>query len=124
MGKRQTPLFPELAGDATIISAGQGATEFAGTENPRYQRVLQALWLGARSRKQIDSIAGAANGPQVISNLRDLGLALPCRMVPGIDRDGRPIRFGVYELDDADRKKVRHWRRKRERQAREASHGE
>jgi hypothetical protein len=124
MAKPESPLFPESVVDAATVSEAKGASEFAGTENPRYLRVLQALWLGARSRKEIDSIAGAANGPQLIANLRNLGLALPCRLVPGIDRDGHPMRFGVYELDDADRKKVRHWQRKRERKAREAAHGE
>jgi hypothetical protein len=118
MKKRQSPLFPELALDpATGPSAQRPGppAEFIGTENPRHLRVLQALLLGPRSRKQIDGIAGAANGPQLIASLRERGLTLPCRMVPGIDRDGHAILYGVYALDDADRKKVRRWLRKRQR---------
>jgi hypothetical protein len=120
MGKTQSPLFAELVVGATVQAATPVAKVFAGTENPRYLRVLQALGLRARSREEIDKIAGASNGPQLIANLRAAGLAIPCRLVPGIDRDGNPIRFGVYELDASDRKKIVRWQRQRERQARQA----
>lgn len=120
MGKDQSPLFPELVVEAAVPKAKTSA-KFAGTENPRYLRVVHALWRGARSRKEIDQIAGAANGPQIIASLRALGLTLPCRLVPGIDRDGHPIRFGVYEMDKADRVKVACWGIQRERKARGAA---
>jgi hypothetical protein len=124
MGKSQSPLFAELAVGTTVpISKATATTEFAGTENPRYLRVIHSLELRARSRKEIDRIAGAANGPQLIANLRACGLAVPCRMIPGIDRDGHPIRFGVYSLDALDRKKILRWQRQRERKAREVVHG-
>lgn len=120
MGKTQSPLFAELVVGADVEAAKPTAKEFAGTENPRYLRVLQALGLRARSREEIDKIAGASNGPQLIANLRAAGLAIPCRLIPGIDRDGNHIRFGVYELDAADRKKITRWQRKRERQTQAA----
>lgn len=121
MDKRQSPALAASApGGITGNSKVELVTKFAGTENPRCLRVLQALSLRARSRKQIDEIAGASNGPQVIANLRQCGLRIPCFLVNGIDRDGRPIRFGVYYLSASDRMKIV-WQRKRERMSREAA---
>ena len=124
MGKNYSPLLSALSADAIVTDAGADtASRFVGTENPRYQRVLESLELRAQSRKEIDRIAGASNGPQVIASLRALGLTIPCRLVPGIDRDGHPNRFGVYSLDDTDRAKIGLWRQ-RERKMREAAHEE
>jgi hypothetical protein len=121
MAKSQSPLFEELDDSATIQASKPTAAKFAGTKNPRYLRVLHALVIRARRREEIDRIAGASNGPQLIANLRACGLAIPCRLVPGIDRDGNPVRSGVYSLDAADRRKIAAWQRQRERKAREAT---
>jgi hypothetical protein len=122
MGKNQAPLFAGLTLDVTVQnSAANTATKFIGTDNPRYLRVLHSLELRARSREEIDKIAGASNGPQLVANLRGCGLTIPCHLVPGIDRDGNPIRFGVYSLDATDRRKILAWQRQRERKARKAA---
>lgn len=76
------------------------------TGNPRHLRVLHALMTRAMPREQLDRIAGCANGPDLVSDLRHRGLELPCMRVPDFDRDGLPITRGVYHLAAADRRKV------------------
>lgn len=123
MHQGQSPLFEDLVVGAVVQrSKASVATKFVGTENPRYLRVLHALQLRARSREEIDKIAGASNGPQLIANLRGCGLSIPCSRVSGIDRDGNTVFFGVYALDAMDRKKIIPWQRQREREARETAH--
>lgn len=74
-----------------------------GIKNPRQLRVLKALLQGPRSRTEVDTISGASNGPEVIAQLRHHGLSIECELVPGVDRDGEKVRFGVYRLTDKDR---------------------
>jgi hypothetical protein len=62
-----------------------------------------------RKREEIDRIAGASNGPELIAQLRRLGLRVKCTLTPGIDRDGHPIKFGIYEFGDGDRRAVNAW---------------
>jgi hypothetical protein len=110
MDKGQFPLFAELTlGADTQDSTAQARRTFAGTANPRYLRVIQALMIRPRKREEIDRIAGASNGPDLIGRLRDLGLELKCIRTPGIDRDGYRIRFGVYAFHDGDRRAVNAW---------------
>lgn len=69
-----------------------------GLFTPRQQRAINALRLGPCLREEIDRIAGASNGPQVISELRDKGFVIPCLPEKSIDRDGKPCRPGRYYL--------------------------
>jgi hypothetical protein len=72
--------------------------------SPRHSRLLTALLAGPRSRKDVDAITGAANGPDEVLQLRRrYALRLPCARRPGFDRDGRPVEAGVYRLTAADR---------------------
>lgn len=114
MDKGQLPVFAELTlGDDNQDSTAKSTGKFTGTENPRHLRVIHALLIRPRKREEIDRTAGASNGPQLIADLRRRGLNIPCTRVPGIDRDGCPIKFGVYELDDDDRRKLKIWLRLR-----------
>jgi hypothetical protein len=79
--------------------------------------VIHSLMLRARKREEIDHIAGASNGPELIAELRRRGLRAKCSRTPGIDRDGRPVKFGVYHLDDADRRAINAWLRVRDLKA-------
>lgn len=69
------------------------------TLTPRQQRTIEALRLKPRWREEIDRIAGASNGPQVISELRKMGFVIRCIRVDSIDRDGKPCRPGRYYLE-------------------------
>lgn len=65
---------------------------------PRQRRVIVALLKGAVWREGIDAVAGASNGPHVIMELRRKGLAIDCKRIERIDRDGRPTKPGRYSL--------------------------
>lgn len=121
MKKAQLPLIAELdLGDTEDFTA-RAASRFTGTDNPRHLRVIHALMLRSRRREEIDSIAGASNGPELVAELRRRGLRARCHRAPGIDRDGYPIKFGIYELDDDDRRAVNAWLRKRDAAAKAKS---
>lgn len=112
MKKGQLPLIAELALGDTEDSTASTSRTFTGTDNPRHLRVIQAAMIRARKREDIDDIAGASNGPELIAELRRRGLRFRCRRVPGIDRDGFPVKFGVYELDEDDQRAINAWRHK------------
>jgi len=109
MEKGQLPIFAELTLADTKDSTAKGPAEFSGTDNPRHLRVIFAAMARARKREEVDRIAGASNGPELIAELRRRGLDFPCDRVPAIDRDGYPIRYGVYHLTDGDRRRVNKW---------------
>lgn len=113
MEKSQLPIFAELTLADPEDCTPRIASEFIGTDNPRHLRVITALFTRPRKREDIDRTAGASNGPELIAELRRRGLTIPCQRVPAIDRDGYAIRFGVYSLDDADRRKLSVWIGKR-----------
>lgn len=81
----------------------------ASTQRPiftsRQSRVLSALVKSAGwiSREDIDRIAGASNGPQIISELRRKVTGrdgIEVRRVDTLDRDGKPCRPGQYRLTE------------------------
>ena len=112
MEKGQLPIFAELTLACTEDSTAKSARKFFGTDNPRYLRVIHALKIRPRKREEIDRIAGASNGPELIAELRRCGLRVPCQRTPGIDRDGRPVKFGVYAFDDDDIRSLFHQMRR------------
>ncbi len=114
MEKGQLPIFRELTLADTKDSTPKGPSKFTGTDNPRHLRVIHSALVRSRKREEIDRIAGASNGPDLIAELRRRGLEFPCNRVPGFDRDGCPVWFGVYHLTDADRRKVSAWQRLRD----------
>ena len=109
MEKGQLPIFAELTLADTKDFTPKGPSKFSGTDNPRHLRVIHSLLIRPRKREEIDRIAGASNGPELIAELRRRGLNTPCHRTPGIDRDGYPIKFGVYEFDGSDRRELNRW---------------
>lgn len=109
MRKGQLPIFAELTIADSNDSTAKPASKFAGTDNPRLLRVIVATLTRAMKREEIDRIAGASNGPELIAELRRRGLEFPCDRVPALDRDGYPVRPGVYYLTSADRRKIATW---------------
>lgn len=110
-GRRQAE--PDLFETAQPADNSTARASFSGTANPRHLRVITSLMIRPRKREEIDRIAGASNGPELMAELRRRGLRAKCRRTPGIDRDGYPIKFGVYEFDDGDRHAVIAWLRLR-----------
>jgi hypothetical protein len=82
---------------------------FPGTKNRRQLRVIYALLRGPCTRTEVDAIAGASNGPEVIAQLRERRLTIPCVRIPSVDRDGIAVRSGQYRLTAADRHKILAW---------------
>ncbi|HEY9269215.1 MAG TPA: hypothetical protein VIO39_07185 [Methylotenera sp.] len=112
MEKGQLPIFAELTLADIKDSTAKSSRKFLGTDNPRHLRVINSLLIRPRKREEIDRIAGTSNGPELIAELRRRGLDLPCDLVPGYDRDGFPVRFGVYNLTEKDRRKLKAWQNK------------
>jgi hypothetical protein len=84
-------------------------SKFIGTDNPRHLRALAVMLRRPISRQELDSVAGCANGPALVSDLRDRGLTIPCERIHFTDRDGEPCHPGVYSLTGSDRRKVHQW---------------
>jgi hypothetical protein len=108
----ENQLFPEL-GDGEKTEIAKSISKFSGTNNPRQLRVIFALEVSPRTREQIDRIAGASNGPELIAELRRRGLQIPCKMTPAIDRDGFEIKRGVYYFTESDKREIRRWKKSR-----------
>lgn len=88
-------------------------SRFAGTDNPRHLRVIQALMTRPLPREQLDSVAGASNGPELVAELRRRGLETPCTRTKKKDRDMFDCWPGVYHFTLQDRRRVIQWLAKR-----------
>jgi hypothetical protein len=78
---------------------------------PRQQRVISALWSAKRwiPREEIDRIAGASNGPQVIKELRERFTGhdgIDMERIEVTDRDGKACRPGRYKLNHQGRDRI------------------
>jgi hypothetical protein len=69
--------------------SAESKRHFAGTDNPRHLRIINALQVRPRPREDVDRISGASNGPELVAELRRRGLDIPCNRTPCIDKDGR-----------------------------------
>ena len=94
-------------------AAGQGKRQFTGTDNPRHLRAIHAMLRRPVSRHELCSVAGAANVPELVAELRRRGLTVPCERISFIDRDGFKCRPGVYSLTADDRRAIYAWLAKR-----------
>lgn len=79
---------------------------------PRQVRVLKALMSckGCISREQVDRIAGASNGPQIIKEIRKKLTGyegLDMLRIDALDRDGRPCKPGWYQINPLGRSRVK-----------------
>ena len=60
-----------------------------------------SLW-----REEVDAIAGAANGPQLMADIGVRNVHWTCKRHLRIDRDGRECKPGFYELTELGRKLI------------------
>jgi hypothetical protein len=86
---------------------------FYGTAKPRLLRVIDALLLRPHTREEIDRVGGASNGPALISELRALGLEVPCDRRTVVDRDGKAVKPGIYSFTGIDKMRVEAWMTRR-----------
>lgn len=91
------------------VSSAPNTRKFIGTDNPRHRRALDALLNGPVTRHDLARIAGAANAPELVAELRRRGLAIPCQRFNFTDRDGDKCRPGIYSFDADDHRMVSEW---------------
>jgi len=103
------------ASESAPSKANSNTSKFHGTDNPRHLRAIDALMRRALPREHGDRAAGCSNFPDLVAELRRRGLEIPCERVPDRDRDGEPIRRGVYYLAADDRGKLIRWMTRRNR---------
>ena len=84
-------------------------TRFTGTENHRHLRVIQALMTRPLPREQLDRVAGASNGPELVAELRRRGLEIECTRTKKKDCDLFDCWPGVYHFTQQDRRRVNRW---------------
>jgi hypothetical protein len=63
---------------------------------------LKALAVAPVTREQLDRICGVSNSPDIIYQLRSVGLSIPCVRVEPLYRKGSARRMGVYQLTSSD----------------------
>lgn len=99
---------------SACLNAGS-ISKFSGTDNPRHLRAIHALMTRPMPREHLDRAAGCSNGPDLVAALRCRGLEIPCEKVSDTDRDGLPIKRGVYYFTESDRRKISRWQSSRSR---------
>lgn len=80
--------------------------KFDGAKGPREFRFLQTIIHRHMTREEVDAVAGASNGPEIVNQLRSRGLELPCFRLGTMDRDGAWVYRGLYALTPKDRRQV------------------
>lgn len=105
---KKTPA-PQNAGTSALDKRNSNTAKFSGTDNPRHFRAIDALNTRPMPREHLDRRVGCSNSPELVAELRRRGLEVPCERIPDTDRDGLPIRRGVYAFTEQDRRKVRRW---------------
>ena len=109
----KTPAPSEEKTSAREQGDSKSPATFVGTDNPRHLRVIQAVTVRPLPREHLDRIAGCSNGPQLVSDLRGLGLEMPCTRTKKLDRDMFACFPGVYHFTQRDRRKLNAWKRQR-----------
>ena len=110
----KTPAIPEGKTSAREQGDSKSTAAFLGTDNPRYLRVIQAVSVRPLPREHVDSVAGCSNGPDLVAQLRRLGLNVPCTRTKKLDRDLFDRGPGEYHLTQQDRRKLADWMRRRD----------
>lgn len=68
------------------------------TLTPRMARAIRRLLREPCMREELDRVTGASNSPEVIRQIRGLGLDIHCQRVEKSDRDGLRTFPGRYSL--------------------------
>jgi len=76
---------------------------------PRQVRAIEALVEDSVMRETLDRVAGCSNSPEVVRQLRELGISIDCELVEQKDRDGRLCRPGRYSLTNKGRDTLMAW---------------
>lgn len=74
---------------------------------PYEARLLRALLDKPHSRLDLDRAVGTTNSAEYVRRFRRRGLNIIMSRVTGVNRDGKPIWWGVYSFSDVDKHRVR-----------------
>jgi len=75
----------------------------------RQHRTCEAFAMrGKLWREDVDRIAGASNGPEIMRQLKAKGLTW-CDRIRVIDRDGHPCEPGIYSIVGSGWDTLRKW---------------
>ena len=77
--------------------------------NVRHKRAVQALLVRERFREELDRAAHASNSPQIVRDLRGIGIDIKCTLVSVTGIDGTISRPGIYSLTEAGRASAIQW---------------
>lgn len=108
----KTPASKTEETSACVTAAS--ISKFTGTSNPRELRAIHALMTRPMPREHLDKAVGCSNGPDLVLRLRHKGLEIPCEKITDVDRDGNPIRRGIYRFSTRDRREIGRWQLKRQ----------
>ena len=111
MSRRKPPEQRDMLADISSLSQfprrkQRQAGKFDGVHNPREFRFLQTVLHRHMTREELDAVAGASNGPEIVNQLRSRGLELPCFRLGTMDRDGNWVYRGLSILSHNDRGQV------------------
>ena len=97
------------AGTTAMMPTALNKAKFKDTDNPRHLSAIAALLKRTTSRKKMDGIAGCANTPQIISDIKQLGLEIKYECIAFIDRDGCKCCPDVYHMTNKGRRGFWAW---------------
>ena len=92
-----------------VTTRGPTKRKFTGTDNPRHLRAIAALLRRPISRQELDSVTGVGNSPELVEELRCLGLDAPCQSISFIASDDVPCCPDVFSFSDRDRRMINRW---------------
>jgi hypothetical protein len=109
--RKKKPEQPDMLADISSLSQfprrkPRQPAKFDGVRNPREFRFLQTVLHRHMTREEVDTVAGASNGPEIVNQLRSRGLEIPCYRLGTMDRDGIWVYRGLYALSGKDRVQV------------------
>ena len=103
-------MFPNQTTSTNVPKSGSSNTpKFSGTDNRRHLCVIDALSTWTKPRERLAHRAECNKLPELVAELRLRGLEISCKQVNDTDRDGLPIKRGVYYFTEHDRRKVNRW---------------
>ena len=87
-----------LAGRGNPQSTGGAVMQGKPILSERQKRAIHLLMDGPIMRNELDRRAGCINAPELVSQLRKMGLKILCTKISILDRDGKVCRCGRYEF--------------------------
>lgn len=99
-----------------VTTSAPTKRKFAGTDNPSHLRVIAVLLHRPISEVELESVAGASDGHELVEDLRRLGLDAPCERISFPGPDGETCCPFAYSFSTRDHRLISTWMAQRKRQ--------